>query len=238
MNIDGISSCIHIDSPRIRVLTGPPHVRIFDICCDTEQVSAKRDALVAKRTLRQQEYDRLVDTAARLHISHTPARPHTVNVHVHGLAKDSESMDSLDLPSSKATREVDELIRTLILHMRIASDAIQTLDRQILELEHQLSVPRELRKGDGSTVITATVLAEEECEVTLQLTYRESTSFRTSAWISTHLSQWSAGHGGNRTTTLTHRLRQMGDRLRTSPSTNTPGSPNRRAKTGKTQRSR
>ncbi|RPD54848.1 hypothetical protein L227DRAFT_580207 [Lentinus tigrinus ALCF2SS1-6] len=164
VNIDGISSCIDLDSPRIRVLSGPSGVRVFDICCNIEELSAKCEALVAKRTLRQQEYDRLVETASRLHVSHGIA--HSLIQNVSGFAKDSQ-----DPPGSKAGHEVDQLMQTLVQQMRSASDALQTLDRQILELERELSVPLQSRKGDGSTVITVTILAEQECEVTLQLTY-------------------------------------------------------------------
>ncbi|TFK87184.1 hypothetical protein K466DRAFT_491350 [Polyporus arcularius HHB13444] len=136
VNIRGISSCIGPDSLRLHVPSAP-NVRVSDICCNTERIASKRDALVAERTLRQREYDRLVDTAARLHVG----------------------------------REYYELLDTLAQRMHSVSQVLHTLDRQILELERKLVVPVESRKGDGSTVITATIVAEGECEVVLQLTY-------------------------------------------------------------------
>ncbi|KAI0695495.1 hypothetical protein C8T65DRAFT_665103 [Cerioporus squamosus] len=164
VNIRGISSCIDTDSVRLRVLSEPAHARVFDVCCNTPQVSARRDGLVAERTLRQQEYDHLVDTVARLHASHGHAPSQTPNVQI-TIKTTAES------PSPKASSAVDELIQTLVQRMRSAAQALRSLDQQILELERELALSPELRKGDGSTVITATVLAEQECEVVLQLTY-------------------------------------------------------------------
>ncbi|RDX42751.1 hypothetical protein OH76DRAFT_1410827 [Lentinus brumalis] len=170
VNIRGISSCIDPDSLRLHVPSAP-NVRVSDICCNTEQIAAKRNALVAERTLRQREYDRLVDTAARLHVSHAHSQNSSLRHSVLEATVKTTTATAPDAPGTKVGREYYELLDTLAQRMHSVSQVLHTLDRQILELERELVVPVESRKGDGSTIITATIVAEGECEVVLQLTY-------------------------------------------------------------------
>lgn len=165
VTIKGISSDADSESPRI---SGTPDgVRVLDVVCrrhphdapdlrddvtssQIEANLASSRAFTAEREVRQQEVNFLND-AARAIISPPQGANNTTNWHTELLGF------------------VDGFVKRQI----VAEAALRDLDEKIAALKKSLWLLRSARKGEATTTIVATIVAQSDSKVDLKLTYRE-----------------------------------------------------------------
>ncbi|EIW57933.1 uncharacterized protein TRAVEDRAFT_72848 [Trametes versicolor FP-101664 SS1] len=163
VTIKGISSDADSESPRI---SGTPDgVRVLDVVCrrhphdapdlrddvtssQIEANLASTRALAAEREVRQQEV-RFLNDAGRAIISPPQGANNTANWHAELLGF------------------VDGFVKRQIA----AEAALRDLDAKIAALEKSLWLLRSARKGEATTTIVATIVAQSDSKVDLKLTY-------------------------------------------------------------------
>ena len=162
LEISGLSSRLDTESPR---LSGAPGgVRVLDVVCkrkprdapDTPEdersaeirsLKAERRALQAEQEVRQEEIKLLNDSAQLV----------THDDHNHNPDHDK----LLDFMDKYVQRKLG------------IQKAIRDIFEQIEEVDKRIYVLNNARKGETTTMVTATIIAASDCKVDLNLTYRE-----------------------------------------------------------------
>ncbi|KAH9902414.1 hypothetical protein C8Q73DRAFT_777736 [Cubamyces lactineus] len=160
LEISGLSSKVDTESPR---LSGAPGcVRVLDVVCkrkprdapdipedersaEVKRLKAQRRALQAEQEVRQEEIKLLNDSAQLV----------TSDDHNHN--PDHDSLLAF----------MDKYVQRKLGIQK----AIRDLFEQIEEVDKKIYVLNNARKGETTTMVTATIIAESECKVDLNLTY-------------------------------------------------------------------
>ncbi len=167
VTIKGISSDADSESPRISGT--PAGVRVLDVVCrrhphdapdlrddvTSSQIEANlaaSRALAAEREVRQQEVN-LLNDAAR------------------SITSPPQGANNAAVPNWHA--ELLGFVDGLVQRQIAAEAALRDLDAKIAALEKSLWLLRSARKGEATTTIVATIVAQSDSKVDLKLTYRE-----------------------------------------------------------------
>ncbi|KAI0323765.1 hypothetical protein GY45DRAFT_1376087 [Cubamyces sp. BRFM 1775] len=160
LDITGLSSNIDTESPR---LIGAPHgVRVLDVVCkrkprnaldaadderaaEIKALQAQREALLAEQRVRHEEID-LLNDSGRLITNDT----HDQNLDHAKLLAFMDQYVGRKLGIQKAIRELSERME---------------------EIDKKIYVLCNARKGDTTTIITATIITTGDCKAGLNLTY-------------------------------------------------------------------
>ncbi|KAI0794196.1 hypothetical protein C8Q74DRAFT_1247228 [Fomes fomentarius] len=148
IEVSGLSSNIDIESPRIHGLGS--HAHIVDVCCDVANAtSSKTDQLTAPNLRKELSAER---------------------------ALRQQEYDALEgatssLLSNVEPANLDKVLDGIVERKRKAMKAGLELDQKIVRIEREVQLVCKKHKGLNATVVSATFLAEHDCDLELYLSY-------------------------------------------------------------------
>ncbi|KAI0794187.1 hypothetical protein C8Q74DRAFT_1194872 [Fomes fomentarius] len=148
IEISGLSSNIDVESPRIHGLGS--HARIVDVCCDIAHATSSKT-------------NQLTENSSRKGLSVERALW-------------QQEYDALEDATSSLLRNMnpanlDNVLDGIVERKRKAMKAVLELDQKIVQIEREVQLVCKKHKGSNATVVSATVLAEHDCDVELYLSY-------------------------------------------------------------------
>ncbi|KAI0750044.1 hypothetical protein C8Q80DRAFT_1314673 [Daedaleopsis nitida] len=154
--ISGLSEKIDKESPRIHGLGSA--ARVFDVCCHTRTMNSK--------TKHKDEIEELIKKKKELGVERSLFQQES-------RVFDSDNTSVL-LTKAYPEVEFENLLDRVAQRKRATSIAIIELDDKISKLEKEINLLGRKHQGEANAVVAATVFADRDCEVTLQLTYQGS----------------------------------------------------------------
>ncbi|KAI0750058.1 hypothetical protein C8Q80DRAFT_1120131 [Daedaleopsis nitida] len=149
VEITGISSNIDTESPRIHGLGNV--ARVSDVCCHTRSTNSHKihgDNADVIEGLRKKK--------RHLGVERQRQRILEESVGAHALTAGADFETLLNRVAARKGAAMGNLIE---------------LDEKISKLEDEIALLGRKHQGEANTVVSATILTEIDCEVTLQLTY-------------------------------------------------------------------
>ena len=156
VDIVNLSSSIDKESPRIHY--GGTEARLFALSCD-----------VPRNTSGSLSKSQNVHTITKIR---TQKKALYAERGLREQENDAFSSNARILLQKADSNKLESVLDRMMERQRAGKQAIQDLDEQIAKLDQEIS---ELSKntGQAGATVSATIVAEQDCDIAFQLTYRE-----------------------------------------------------------------
>ena len=153
-----MSSNIDTESPWIHDLGDA--ARVFDICCDVQRSTTTG---VASKARNAAEIAELTTQKKTLELERS----------LHNKQCETLEYATRTLLEKEDLAKINGLLDRITQRKRVEKKAVLELDLKISKLDEEISLLRKTSKGETGGVVTVTILAERDCEVDFELTYRK-----------------------------------------------------------------